>query len=134
VIRIVVAGQVPKTEHNALLHLFSASTKVIGYGAGHYEQRSQNTSTLLEQLIAGYKKEGLAMPYTMADFQREYAKEHFKDLTPAERREALQGLSPEERLEALGLSPEATPEEIAKFLRKMKSDRSASKGKSHRKN
>jgi hypothetical protein len=56
IIRIVVAGQVPKTKHNALLHLFSASTKVIGYGAGHYEQRSQNTSTLLEQLVAGYRK------------------------------------------------------------------------------
>jgi hypothetical protein len=37
------------------------------------------------------------VPYTMEDFRRDYAKEHFKDLTPAERRELIRGLSPEER-------------------------------------
>ena len=43
-IRIIVAGQVSREPHNALLHLFSASTETVGYGAGHYQQRSQDTS------------------------------------------------------------------------------------------
>jgi hypothetical protein len=41
------------------------------------------------------------MAYTMADFRRDYVKEHLKDLTPEER---LAGLAPEELL--AGLSPE----------------------------
>jgi hypothetical protein len=41
------------------------------------------------------------MPYTMADFRRDYVKEHLKDLTSEER---LAGLPPEELL--AGLSPE----------------------------
>jgi hypothetical protein len=38
------------------------------------------------------------MPYTMADFRRDYVKEHLKDLTPEVR---LEGLSPEQRLVGL---------------------------------
>jgi hypothetical protein len=41
------------------------------------------------------------VPYTMADFRRDYVKEHLRDLTPEER---LAGLSPEQLL--AGLSPE----------------------------
>src|SRR5438876_2396389 len=89
-IRIIVAGQVPRVEHNALLHLFSASEDQVGYGADHYERRSPETSTLLEQLLAGYQGEGIAMSYTMADWRRDYITEHLKDLPAAERRKALQ--------------------------------------------
>ena len=39
------------------------------------------------------------MPYTMQDFQRDYTKEHLKDLTLAER---VEGLSPEELSQVLG--------------------------------
>jgi hypothetical protein len=44
------------------------------------------------------------MPYTVEDFRREYAKEHFKDLTPAEQREAMKDLTPQDLLTVL--SPE----------------------------
>jgi hypothetical protein len=111
VIRVLVLGQLPKSEHNAMLHLFSASQEQIRYGAQHYRQRSDDTSTLLYQLFEKYRKEGVTVPYTMEDFRRDFAKDHLKDLSPEER---LAGLSPEQILAALSpeqilaaLSPEA---------------------------
>ncbi len=92
---IVVAHELPRTDNNAILHLLSASPEQVRYGAEHYEQHSPDTSTLLNQLFEGYKREGLAMPYTMQDFRRDYVKEHLKDLTLEER---LQGVPPEELL------------------------------------
>jgi len=92
VIRIIVAHELPRTDNNALLHLLSASPDQVRYGAEHYEQHSPDTSTLLAQLFEGYEREGLAMPYTMQDFRRDYVKEHLKHLTLEER---LQGVPPE---------------------------------------
>jgi hypothetical protein len=92
------------------LHLFSGSAADLEYGASHYQRRSAETSPLLDQLFTGYRGEGLAMPYTMEDFKRDYLKE----LTPEER---LEGLSPEERLEGL------SPEEIESVLKKRKAER-----------
>jgi hypothetical protein len=100
-IRVVVANQLPRTENNALLHLFSASTEQWGYGTQHYRQRSVETSTFIDQLFEGYRREGINMPYTIEQYRRDYAKQHLKDLTPEER---LEGLTPEELL--AGLSPE----------------------------
>ena len=139
-IRIIVAGQVSRESHNALLHLFSASAERIGYGAGHYEQRSHDTSSLLEQLLGKYQREGPGMAYTMADFRRDYAKEHFKDLTPEERREVLQRLTAEEQQETLqNLTPEQrlaglSAEEIAAYLKKLKSERPSRRARPRRKN
>ena len=117
-IRVVVAGQLPRAEHNALLHLLSASAEQVGYGAGHYRPQSRETSTLLYQLLAGYQGEGLPMPYTMEDFKRDFLKEHLheflKEMTPQQR---LEGLSPEELLETL------PTETIERFLEKRKAER-----------
>jgi hypothetical protein len=130
VVRVVVAGQLPRAEHNALLHLLSASGEQLGYGAGHYRPQSRETSTLLYQLFEGYQQEGIAMPYTMEDFKRDFLKEHFKDffkdLTPAQRREALQDLPAEELLGAL--TPEQrleglSAEEIERLLEKRRAER-----------
>lgn len=103
-IRVVVAGQLPRTENNALLHLFSASTEQWGYGAEQYRQRSAETSSFIDQLFEGYQREGITMPYTIHDYRRDYFQKNFKDLTPEERLEALKSVSPEELLP--GLSPE----------------------------
>jgi hypothetical protein len=104
-IRVLVVGQLPQEEHNAPLHLFSAAPPVVAYGAKHFRQRSQDTSTLLRQLVMRYRGEGLTMPYTMEDFRRDYAREHFKDLTTQERLEAMRALPREARHEFLrGLS------------------------------
>src|SRR2546429_555931 len=94
-IRIIVAGQVSREPQNALLHLFSASAEPVGYGAGHYEQRSHDTSSLVGRLLGSYQGEGIAMSYTMADYRRDTAEEYLKELTPEEQREVLPGLTPE---------------------------------------
>jgi len=51
--------------------------------------RSEQTSRLLGQLFERLRGEGFAVSYTMEDFNRQYAKEHFAQLTPQEQREAL---------------------------------------------
>src|SRR6266542_6669212 len=40
VVRVLVAGQLPREARNAPLHLFSASPELIGFGSGAYRQRS----------------------------------------------------------------------------------------------
>jgi hypothetical protein len=113
---VVVLRQLPQSAHNALWHLFSAAPEQVAFGVQAYRQRSEETSTLLHRLFEGYQKEGLAMPYTMADFRREYVKEHLKDLTPEE---VLQGMPAEEILKVLPLEERLKglpPEERLKGL------------------
>lgn len=117
VVRIVVAGELPREAHNAPLHLFSASPELIGFGQGAYRQRSERTSTMLRQLFQRYKGENLDMPYTWTDFERDYIKEHFPQLTPEERRTVLQSLPLEERLAGLSV------EQIRDYLEKLSSAR-----------
>jgi hypothetical protein len=130
---VVVLRQLPQSAHNALWHPFSAAPEQVAFAASTYRQRSAETSTLLHRLLEGYKKEGLAMSYTMADFRRDYVKEHLKDLTPEEVFEGmpadklLQALPPEERLKGLpaeerlkGLSAE----EIERYLNRLKARKS----------
>jgi len=134
-IQVVVAGQLPQTERNAMLHLFSASAVQVEYGASHFRRRSVETSTLLNTLFEQYQGEGLVMPYTMEDFRRDYILKHFKTLTADEGRQALEGMSAEDRRQVLeglsaedrrqvleGLSPEdrlegLSVEEIERILR-----------------
>ncbi len=116
-IRVVVLGQLPQSENNALLHLFSASQELWRYGVRNYRQRSHETSTLLHRLVEQYQQEGLSMSYTMADFVKEFTMDHLKLLTPEER---FAGLSPEQIV--AGLSPEQivaglSPEAIAALQR-----------------
>jgi hypothetical protein len=126
-VRIVVVHQLPRQEHNAMLHLFSAKAELVRYGAQHYQPRSDETSTFLHQLFARYQREGLTMPYTKEEFIREALEEILESL-PVEKR--LKGLSAEQRLE--GKSPEEfvkelSPEMRAALLRYLKAaDSSAS--------
>jgi hypothetical protein len=115
-IRVIVAGRLPREPHNAPLHLFSASPELVSYGQGVYQQRSTNTSALLGELFKGLRKEGLVMPYTMADFQRDYARKYFPKLSPEERRDLLQSLPPEERRDLLQSLP---PEERRDLLQSL---------------
>ena len=123
VFRIVVANELPSTENNALLHLLSALPDQVRYGESHYRQRSEETSTLLNELFEGYQREGLTMPYTMQDWRRDFILEHFHQLTPEERCKALRELPAEERLEGL------SPKEIEAYLKRHKHDRSSPKRK-----
>jgi hypothetical protein len=104
-VRVIVAGELPQEAHNALLHLFSASRQLVSFGQGVYQPRSPQTSLLVKQILAMYGGE-LGMSFTWKDFERCFAKDHFVDLTPEERREAWERLSPEQRQEFIGsLSP-----------------------------
>ena len=127
-IRVIVTGELSRVPHNAPLHLFSASTELIGYGQGSYQLRSSDTSRLLVQL---FKLEGLPMPYTMEDFRRDFTKEHFPLLSPQERKEVLRKLPPEERL--VGLTPEErlagmSQEQIREVLEKLTAENKDKEG------
>jgi hypothetical protein len=137
-IRVLVLRQLPQNPHNALWHLFSAAPAQVGFGVREYQQHSAETSTLLYELFKGYLKEGLAVPYTLADFRRDFRIEFIReDLTPEERRELLATVSPEERLKGLppeerlkGLPPEErlkglSAEEIERYLKRLKAEQSA---------
>jgi hypothetical protein len=139
VVRVVVAGELPREAHNAPLHLFSASPELVGFGRGAYRQRSEQTSRLLGQLLERFQGEGFAMPFTMEDFDRWYIKEHFPKLTPAERREVLESLPPEEQQEVLrSLPPETrlaglSAEQIRLYLDRLTAGRPAEPLKPRRK-
>jgi hypothetical protein len=107
VVRVVVAGELPREAHNAPLHLFSASPGLVAFGGGAYRRRSERTSGVLGQLFDRLRKEGFVMAYTMEDFTRDFIKEHLPELTPEEQREALERLPPERLREILqSLPPE----------------------------
>jgi hypothetical protein len=97
-LRLVVVHELPQQEHNALLHLFSARTDLLRYGATHYRLRSQETSTLLLQLFERYRLEATLMPDMLEQFAEETIRELLNKL-PAQKR--LKGLPAEERLKGL---------------------------------
>jgi hypothetical protein len=118
-IRIVVANQLPKQEHNALLHVYSARGELLEYGWRHYHIHSSETSTLLYRVFAAYHQESLTMPDLLEEFARQTIEQILKEL-PAQKR--LEGLSAEERLKGLpaedllkGLSAEQR-EELRRLL------------------
>jgi hypothetical protein len=45
-----------------------SSPEQVRYGAEHYRQRADDRSTL-HRLFEQYRKEGLALPYTMGDIR-----------------------------------------------------------------
>jgi hypothetical protein len=89
--------------------------------AGAFERlqpRLQSWSSLLNDLLAHYGLEGIAMPYTMEDFEREVQEGILRKLTPEQ---LLARLSPEQRLEGLSaeqLLSRLPREEIEKYLQK----------------
>lgn len=104
-IHVLVAGELPREVHNAPLHLFSAAPNLIEFGSSAYRRRSEQTSRLLGQRFERLRGEGFAVSFTMEDFNRQYVKEHFQKLTPAERREALESLAVDERRDVLQSLP-----------------------------
>jgi hypothetical protein len=119
VIRVIVIHELPETDNNALLHLFSASVDQVRYGTLHYHLRSTETSTLLRQLFQRYQLEASLMPTGMEQlkqFAKETIEELLKELPPKER---LKGLSPEQLLAAL------SPEDRLAMARLLKNDGSS---------
>jgi len=115
-IRLIVLSEVAQVERNAVWQLFSGVPENVHYGSSHYHWRQKNLSKAINKLLKYYRVEGIAMPYTVEDFEKDYKEEFLAELTPEER---LKGLPPEERLK--GLAPEERlrglpPEERLKGL------------------
>src|SRR5262249_12528337 len=77
---------------------------------------SENSSALLRQLLERFQEEGVVMTFTMEDFQRQYAKDHFAKLTPEEQRQAFQALPPEKQQEVFQALPPEKQQEVLQAL------------------
>ena len=134
-VRVIVAGELPKDPWNAGLHVFSARPDLIEFGRRSYRPRTGHASVLLGELFEGLQGEGLGMPFTMEDFQRQYARDHFPRLPREEQREVMQSLPLEVRLSTLtdeerlaGLTEEQrlaglTQEQIRQYLDRLNSEK-----------
>ena len=91
---MIVLSQIPKEPYNSLWHLFSAVPEAVQFGVQHYQPHTA-ISAAYSQLFENYEIEGLTMPYTMEDLEREVARKRLKDLTVDER---IEGLSADELL------------------------------------
>jgi hypothetical protein len=94
---VIVLNEIPREEHNSFWHLFSGVPDSILYGAAHYRRRTNDASTILNELFRNYQQEGVAMPYTIEDFRRDVAKDYVGTLSP---KELIKRLTPQQ-IEAL---------------------------------
>ncbi len=136
-VRIIILSEIPKIERNAVWQLFSGVAEKFRYGALHYNWRQKNLSKAINKLFEYYHEEGIAMPYTVEDFERDIKEENLPEFTREavlkrmSLEELLKKLSPEELLKSLPpedllkrLSPEErlkglTREEIEAYLKKL---------------
>ena len=104
-IRMIVLSRIPGNKKNALWNLFSAVPEKVASGAFGYRWRTP-VSAAMNELFTKYRMEGvIAMPYTIEDFQRDYAREYLDRLSPDE---VLERYSPDEVLKRY------SPDEVLK--------------------
>lgn len=120
-IRILVLREMPEAEQNLVWNLFSGDQHRIATAFQRLQPRVHAWSAIVNDLLEYYGLEGIAMPYTTEDFEREVEQKVLKKLTPQQR---LQGLSLEQRMQ--GLPPEALLahiplSEIEEYVRMQKS-------------
>jgi hypothetical protein len=139
-IRIIVLSRITQSERNAPWLMFSAVSEKVKYGVEQYSWNSP-VSGVINKLFKKYQTEGVAMPYTIEDFQREIKEEVLSSLTEDDIQRLMENLKPEDRLKGLktedllkalktedrlkGLKPEdllkqLKPEEIEKYLKRIK--------------
>ncbi len=122
-IRLIVLSKIPSEKYNAIWQLFNGKKSGFGYGDQHYKWNHPKEKIVLNQLYKLYQKEGVMMPYTMEDFNKDFTREHLYLLPPEERLkgldvwERLKGLDAEERLKGLDA------EVIEAFLLKLKKNK-----------
>ena len=128
-IRIIVLSQVPPEKRNALWELFSAVPEKVRYGAGQYRMRQPDGSTMFYQLYQQYQVEGIDMPYTWEDFQKDFKKEFLKGLTAEDllknfsKEDLLKNFSKEDLLKALFAEErlnELSAAEIEAYFKKLR--------------
>jgi len=119
-VRIIVLSQLSLAQRNAILAFFSFDPGKVKFALDNYKWRMEDGSTVISQLLEKYSLEGIAMPYTMEQFQKEYIKAHLGMLDPEEvlsrfkPEERLKGLKAEERLKGIKI------EEVELYLKKLK--------------
>ena len=95
-IRVIITSQLPESDANAVLQLFSGNAKGFHFGETHYQWRKPKSKGLLRQMFELYFKEKIIMSYTMEDFERDYTRDHLYLLS---KKEVLGQYSPKEVLE-----------------------------------
>jgi hypothetical protein len=117
-IRILVLREMPEAEQNLVWNLFSGDPGRISTAFQRLQPRLQAWSSLVNDLLNYYGLEGLAMPYTMEDFEREVQERVLRKLTPEQllarlTPELLARLTPEQRLAGL------SKQEIEAYLKEL---------------
>ncbi|MGP8330423.1 MAG: hypothetical protein ACT6FF_08935 [Methanosarcinaceae archaeon] len=106
-IRIIVLSRLPLAQRNAVLAFFSFDPESVKFALENYKWHKNDGSTVINQLLEKYSLEGIAMPYTMEQFQKDYIKAHIGVLDPEEvlskfrAEDRLKGLRAEDRLKGL---------------------------------
>ena len=128
-VRIIVLNRLPLDQRNAVLAFFSFDPIKVRFALENYKWRMEDGSTVINQLLEKYSLEGIAMPYTMEQFRKDYIKAHLTELDPEDRlkglkaEERLRGLKAEERLRGLKAEERLRGlkiEEVESYLRKLK--------------
>jgi hypothetical protein len=108
-IRVRVLRELPEAEQNVVWNLFSGDKERIATAFQRLQPRLHTWSSLVNQLLSFYGLEGMPMPYTMEDLEREVRQRVLSELTLEQR---LEGLSLEQRLQGYSL------EEIERYLKR----------------
>jgi hypothetical protein len=109
-IRLLVLREMPEAEQNLVWNLFSGDQQRIAQAFQCLQPRLRAWSSTLNDLLEYYGLEGMAMPYTLEQFEREVEEKILKRLTLEKR---LKGLTPEQRLAGL------SRDEIEAYLKKL---------------
>jgi hypothetical protein len=107
IIRVLVLREMPEADQNLVWNPFSSDPERITAAFQRLQPRLPNWSSILNDLLEHYGLEGMAMPYTMEDFEREVEEKVLRRLTPEK---LLAHLSPEQLLSRV------PREEIEKYL------------------
>ena len=83
-IRILVLSRLPLEQRNAVIAFFSFDAEKVRFALNNYQWRQDDASTVINQLLEKYALEGIAMPYTMEQFRKEFIKAHLHELDPDE--------------------------------------------------
>jgi len=111
-LRLIVIAQLPCEKQNAVLCMFSAREDQRDYGAGAYQLRSLEMTSFIFQLFDGYIKEGLAMPYNLAEIERQTREKLVDNLTNPE----IERISVERRLAGISVEQVRNVIPVAQLL------------------
>jgi len=117
---ISVLSRLPLAQRNAVLAFFSFDSESVRFALENYKWNKNDGSTVINQLLEKYSLEGIAMPYTMEQFQKDYIKAHIGVLDPEE---VLSKFKTEDRLKGLRAEEVLSKfkaEEIEFYLEKLK--------------